>query len=87
MFSIETRINGMLISYAHVTKEYPLSEESPDDKDKLWAYKVNYVEVKDKNGKSRSHEFTVIHNRDDEATGLVMKVYEGLKNIKKKEKS
>lgn len=69
MLSIETRINGILIGYASVTRKL----QADLDNDKNYIYYVEYHKI---GLKSRIINFRVVHNIDEGAEKLVLLVYQ-----------
>jgi hypothetical protein len=78
MLSIETKINGSLISYIHVHNELSLNEKSET------LYNVNYYEFESLGVKTLN--FSLFHKREEGAVKLTQLIYEELdKRLKKPE--
>jgi hypothetical protein len=76
MLSLETRINGALISLTTILNKKSLGKNN-------YLYEVKYVAF----GKDEyNFNFDIVHNRGDGAEILIHKVYEEIAKVKKKTK-
>lgn len=80
MLSIETRVNGELIGCAHAVRKM----QAYIDDDKKFYYYVEYHKIGLEN---RIVNFRVIHNPEEGAEKLILKVYQELAKILKREEN
>lgn len=77
MFSLETRVNGMLIGYAHVVRKIIID----------WENYIYYVEYFRPEREPSVIRFNITHKREEGAEKLVLKVYREIDKILRKEDS
>lgn len=78
MLSLETRVNGELIGYAYVNKK----QQADIHNSKNYIYYVEYHKI---GLRSKVIHFRIVHNVEEGAEKLVLKVYQEIDKILKKE--